>query len=262
MSLKLVVKRFSTVAFKSTHEVFNQARPLVNFNEFDSDPVLKAWVKRCKNMNDSDVDMLSKYGAICGSEVHIKNCLLAEKNPPVLRQFDQYGCRIDVVDFHQAYHDIMAQGRTIALSVVVGNAILLLNIGLNAGAASYGYEKNVPGSHMMRSLIYYMTTQTEPGHCCPITMTASAIPSLLNSTGFGEYLSKLCISGYDPRNVPISEKNCITAGMSMTEKQGGSDVRSNTTMAVPANPSHIGEGKGYYLTGHKVQFILYLSIVF
>jgi putative acyl-CoA dehydrogenase len=83
-------------------------------------------------------------------------------------------------------------------------------------------------------------------------MTAAAVPSLLNDSWSKEYLLKLCTPGYDPRDVPVSEKTSITAGMSMTEKQGGSDVRSNTTIATPQNPAHIGPGSSYLLTGHKV----------
>jgi putative acyl-CoA dehydrogenase len=94
----------------STHEVFNQGKLLVNFNQFDSDPALCSWVSKHMKISNNDLQMLKDRGKVCGSEAHIKHCLAAEKNPPVLRQFDQYGRRIDVVDFHQSYHEIMSQG--------------------------------------------------------------------------------------------------------------------------------------------------------
>ena len=95
----------------------------------------------------------------------------------------------------------------------------------------------------------YMMNQLEPGHCCPIVMTAAAIPVLKNKPAFEEWHKKLLVQEYDPENKPIQHKKGIVLGMSMTEKQGGSDVRANTTIAKAIDDK--GEGKGYLLTGHK-----------
>jgi len=223
----------------NTHEVFNQSTPLTNYNLFTSDPALLRGLKHFGNglldgCNILSYNLLKSYGAKCGSSEMIEQANLAEKHRPQLRQFDTFGRRIDVVDFHPAYHHLMRHGREV-------------------GVASYGYnnEKRDPDSHSTRAALLYLQNQVDPGVCCPLVMTNAAIPVLRNVPGCEELVEKLCHQGYDPRDVPISEKISITAGMSMTEKQGGSDVRANTTMAIPVTAGRAGEGSPYRLTGHK-----------
>jgi putative acyl-CoA dehydrogenase len=124
-----------------------------------------------------------------------------EKNRPTLRQFDHYGRRIDVADYHDSYHTLM-------------------NHGLENGCAAHGFKHNTAGSHVTRAALIYLENQIEAGHCCPIVMTAAAIPVLKRVPGFETHVQKLLSHKYDPRDVPMSEKEGITMGMSMTEKQG------------------------------------------
>ena len=218
-------RRFSV----STHTVFNQSTPLQNINVFKSDPAL---VDSVKVFGGTHTSLLNEYGYKSGRASLMLAADLAEKNKPVLRQFDNYGRRIDVVDYHDAYHNIMKHG-------------------LENGCAAHGFKHNIAGSHVSRAALIYMENQIEPGHCCPIVMTAAAIPVLKRVPGMQMYVDKLLSQKYDSRDIPMSEKTGITMGMSMTEKQGGSDVRANTTTAVPTTAIN-GTENGYLLTGHKV----------
>jgi putative acyl-CoA dehydrogenase len=231
MAAQQVSQTLSRTA-RATHTVFNQSTYLTNYNVFKSDPslqiALKAWggdnFKSCE-------DNVVKYGKACGDETTIQHAETADKNKPIFHQFDKFGRRIDVVEYHPSYHALMDRA-------------------LTAGCASHGYNSTQIGSHVVRCALGYMETQTESGHSCPITMTFSAIPALRKHKGYEEWVKKLCNQGYDPRNVPISEKKYVTIGMSMTEKQGGSDVRINTTIATPLSSS-AGNGAPYSITGHK-----------
>ena len=221
-----------------THEIFNQSKSFVNVNIYDSDPSIKRSIAAFTKNDSSTIDMLHRHGKLCGSDHMIETGILAERNRPTLRQFDTFGHRIDVVDFHPSYHELMKLAKEV-------------------GTASYGYnnEASSEDSHVVRSALSYLQGQVDPGHGCPITMTNAAIPVLARIPGCEDLVKKLCHQSYDPRDVPMSEKISITAGMSMTEKQGGSDVRANTTMATPVDSSKKGQGNGYYLTGHKVSSI-------
>ena len=212
----------------STHTVFNQSKALVSFNVYKSDPAL---TESMKTFCAVDLPMINDFGIKCGSPQLMYASEVAEKNKPVLRQFDIYGRRVDVVDYHDAYHTIMKHG-------------------IENGCAGYGFKHGTPGSQVTRAAIIYMENQLEAGHCCPITMTAAAIPVLKKTVGTEQFVEKIYSQSYDPRDIPVSEKTGVILGMSMTEKQGGSDVRANTTTAVPV----AGEGdNAYHLTGHKVR---------
>lgn len=178
--------------------------------------------------------VLNNHGIHCGSSYMLQHSDLAEKNRPVLRQFDPYGRRIDIIDYHPSYHELMKYG-------------------LQVGSASYGYnnEKDDYNSHLTRAALIYMQNQLEPGHCCPIVMTSACVPVFSKLSFCEEWLKKCLVQDYDGSDKPIEEKNAITVGMSMTEKQGGSDVRANTTIAKPIDPSKIYPGAEYVLTGHK-----------
>lgn len=140
--------------------------------------------------------------------------------------------RVDVINYQDSYHSLMLAG-------------------LKAGVSGYGFAvSSTKGSHMTRAGLLYMQNQLEPGHCCPLVMTTAAIVPL-RKHGYDDLATKLSTFQYDPRSVPIEEKEAITAGMSMTEKQGGSDVRANTTTAQPEDPNLTGNGHAYRLTGHK-----------
>lgn len=218
----------------STHSVFNQSSPLQDINVFKSDAAL---VDSVKVFGGTHVNLLETFGVDSGSASLMHAAETAEKNRPTLRQFDNYGRRIDIAEYHDSYHTIMKHG-------------------LEHGCAGHGFKHNIPGSHVTRAALIYMENQVEPGHCCPIVMTAAAIPVLKRVPGMEQHVEKLISHKYDPRDVPISEKAGITMGMSMTEKQGGSDVRANTTTAIAATPQESAGGhNAYLLTGHKVSVI-------
>ena len=145
--------------------------------------------------------------------------------PPQLRLFDPGGRRLDEVAFHPAYHDLMA-------------------LGLGHGYAAIAWEKG-PGGHVAHSAMVYLMSQVEPGVCCPMTMTYAAVPTLRANEGISAlWTPRLVSRDYDPSVRPMERKSAVTLGMAMTEKQGGSDLRTNGTRAEP-------EGDAYRLTGHK-----------
>jgi putative acyl-CoA dehydrogenase len=224
LRLQIVKRQFSV----ATHEVFNQASLLGSYNMFRADPVMST----SQFIQPQYRNQVDQYGKLCGSSESVKHAMLAEKNKPVLQQFDIHGRRVDVIDFHASYHVLMSQA-------------------LKNGVSGYGHATDTPGSHITRAALIYIQNQLEPGHCCPLVMTTAAVPPL-KRWNMTEYVDKLCAFDYDPRDVPVEEKTAITAGMSMTEKQGGSDVRANTTMATPEDPTTIGNGAAYRLVGHKV----------
>jgi len=221
---RVLTRRSSTVA---THTVFNQSTPLQNINVFKSDPAL---VDSVKVFGGTHVPHLHEYGVRSGKDDIMSAAELAEKNKPTLRQFDNYGRRIDVAEYHDSYHTIMKHG-------------------LENGCAGHGFKHDTAGSHVSRAALIYMENQVEPGHCCPIVMTAAAIPVFKRAEGVQQYADQITSQQYDPRDVPMAQKAGITIGMSMTEKQGGSDVRANTTTAVPI----AGTDNAFSLTGHKVR---------
>lgn len=221
----------------ATHEVFNQPKPFLNIHLTQSDPTLRDGIKSMLGNRQFDWDHLNSFGAKSGTAEMFDHADKAEKNRPVLRQFDNYGRRVDVVDYHDSYHTLMKHG-------------------LENGAAGYGFKHATPGSQLMRASLIYLENQVEAGHCCPIVMTAAAIPCLQKVSHIPWikiFIDKLLSLKYDPRNLPIEQKEGVVIGMSMTEKQGGSDVRSNTTMAKPIEAGKTGIGASYSLVGHKVK---------
>ena len=142
--------------------------------------------------------------------------------PPVLRTHDRYGHRVDEAEFHPSYHALMA-------------------LGMKHGQHSIAWEGQ-PGGHVAHAAMLYMMYQVEAGVCCPLTMTYAATPALLNqpeATAF--WRDGVMSRSYDGRSIPAAEKAGLTIGMAMTEKQGGSDVRANTTRAVPRGRGGPGE---------------------
>jgi putative acyl-CoA dehydrogenase len=205
-----------------THEVLNQVPPLAGYDVAD-DPALAEAMRREGAGGESE---LHELGQRAGSAETQELARLANEHPPVLRTHDARGNRIDEVEFHPAWHELMA--------TAVGH-------GLHATP----WLDDAPGAHVGRAAKFYVWSQAEAGHGCPISMTYAAIPALRHEPGLAERFEPLLASrSYDPGPRAADRKAGLLAGMAMTEKQGGSDVRAGTTRAVPA-------GDGYLLTGHK-----------
>ncbi|ROO31722.1 isovaleryl-CoA dehydrogenase [Salinisphaera orenii] len=208
----------------ATHAVDNQPPPLVDYNAYSSDVALIDAVGR--EGGDWGRSRLEAYGAIAGGEL-VEIGFDANENPPALRTFDRYGQRIDEVDFHPAYHRSMQLAKAHGLHGLTWTA---------------GRD----GAQVVRSALFYLHNQMEAGTMCPITMTHACVPALRHAPALAErWLPGILADAYDPACRPIADKTGLTIGMGMTEKQGGSDVRANTTRAVPA-----GDGM-HLLTGHK-----------
>jgi putative acyl-CoA dehydrogenase len=212
----------------ATHDVTNQPRPLRDYNAFESDVVLKEAIAREGGTWAND--HLSAYGALVGGEM-IALGREANENRPRLKSFDPYGRRIDEVEFHPAYHRVMARG-------------------MEYGVHNFSWRNaNRTGAHVARAALLYMGYQAEAGSICPLTMTHAAVPALKHAPKIAEeWLPRLMGTAYDARSLPAAEKTACTIGMGMTEKQGGSDVRTNTTRATPR-----GDGS-YEIVGHKFFF--------
>lgn len=212
-----------------THAVFNQAPPLEEYNLFAGDDALREGARR--EGAGWALEDLDRYGRECGRPDVIELGFLANRYPPRFKPYDRFGHRVDEVDYHNAYHQLMDRA---------------LREGLHAAP----WKNPGPGAHVARATKYYLHSQVEGAHCCPVTMTFAVVPSLRLSSKLAEYwLPKVLAYGYDPRNVSYDDKQALTLGMGMTEKQGGSDVRANTTTAEPMGPDDTGEV--YELTGHK-----------
>jgi putative acyl-CoA dehydrogenase len=211
--------------YHATHTVWNQPPPLVNYNVFTQDTALVESVMR--EGAGWAQERLSEIGAFAGSEEAIAWGCDANAYEPVLHTHDRYGQRLDEVSYHPAYHHLLQ--RAVA-----------------SGMHASSWRDGRPGSHVVRAVAFYLFAQVEAGHGCPISMTHAAIPVLRKQPGVAEdWLPGLLSLEYDPGLRPVREKKGLLCGMGMTEKQGGSDVRSNTTTAVP-------DGNGaYLLTGHK-----------
>lgn len=212
-----------------THTVENTPPVLENYNMFTGDVTLMEAVSR-EGAGWAQSD-LTEYGRSCGSDEWIARGIEANRVRPVLETHDRYGHRIDQVVFHPAYHELMSS-----------------SLAQGLGGAPWADPK--AGAHVARAAGCYMTSQVEAGHHCPITMTFASVPTLLKQPDLAdEWLPKVLSTGYDPRNVPHTEKAAVTIGMAMTEKQGGSDVRRNSTRAFPVGRP--GPGRAYELVGHK-----------
>jgi putative acyl-CoA dehydrogenase len=208
-----------------THEVLNQPPPLEGYDVFAADAALVEATER--EGAGWAVEDLSALGRLAGSPEAIAWGFEANRHTPELRTHDRFGNRVDEVAYHPAYHELM--------QVSVGHGL--------AGAA---WAVDRPGAHVARAAGFVTWSQVDPGHFCPVSMTYSVVPALRHEPDLaGEWEPRLVARAYDPRNVPAPEKPGVLAGMGMTEKQGGSDVRANTTRAEPA-----GDGS-WLLTGHK-----------
>ncbi|HZW13434.1 MAG TPA: acyl-CoA dehydrogenase family protein [Noviherbaspirillum sp.] len=215
--------------FAETHEVKNQPKPLEDYNLYGEDVALQEAVLR--EGGAWAQDELQAFGALTGSRELIELGFQANENKPVLHTHDRYGNRVDEVRFHPGYHRLM-------------------QISIEHGLHSSHWSDPKDGAHVARAAKFYMQSQVEAAHCCPITMTSAAIPALrLQPEVAAQWEQKILARHYDWRNVPDAQKEGVTIGMAMTEKQGGSDVRANTTRALPLGSG--GPGQAYELVGHK-----------
>src|SRR5947209_10329411 len=212
-----------------THAVFNQVPPLEGIDVFSSNlPLVEAldregggWAR----------ERAAALGLEIGGDPQQLWGRLANENRPVLRTHDRYGHRIDEVEFHPAWHK-------------------LLKLGVEHELHSLPWTSEQPSAHTARAALYMTAMQAEAGFACPITMTFAVVPALRAQPELAaEWEPLVTATSYDPRLIPASEKGCAIAGMAMTEKQGGSDVRANTTTARALDGG--GAGGEYEITGHK-----------
>jgi len=212
-----------------THTVFNQTPPLDGVDVFSSNlPLVQAveregagWVR----------ERAAALGQLVGGAPQQSWGPLANENKPVLRTHDRYGNRIDEVEFHPAWHSLM-------------------KMGIEHELHSLPWTSDEPFAHTARAALYMTAMQAEAGFACPITMTFAVVPALRAQPELAaEWESRVTASTYDPRLVAPGEKPSAIAGMAMTEKQGGSDVRANTTVARALNGG--GAGGEYEIHGHK-----------
>jgi putative acyl-CoA dehydrogenase len=212
-----------------THEVVNQPYELADISLYDSDAALKEAVRR--EGAEWAGNSLAAFGAHAGAAATLELGALANKNPPELDTHDRYGRRVDLVRFHPAYHQLMTTS-------------------IEEGLHSSPWTEPREGAHVARAARYYMQAQVEAGHLCPITMTFASVAALKAEPAVARrWVETIEARIYDPRNIPADEKRGLTIGMAMTEKQGGSDVRANTTRAFSIGPD--GDAEAYELVGHK-----------
>jgi len=204
-----------------THEVTNQPFTRGDIDLWHGDPVLKHYATRF----GADATVLADFGKALGRDETREAGRIANRQLPELKTFDRAGRRIDEVDFHPAYHDLMA-------------------LGINAGYAAIPWQ-GAAGGHTTHAAMVHMQAGVEPGVSCPMTMTYAAVPVLAaNPAIAADWTPRLLTRSYDRASRPVWQKSGATIGMAMTEKQGGSDVRANSTTATE-------DGDGYRLRGHK-----------
>src|SRR5579864_4654802 len=204
----------------------NQVPPLTGYNLFLSDRTLAQAVER----EDAGWarEQITELGRLLGTEEAQRWGFEANENKPVLHTHDRFGNRRDEVVFHPAWHNLMRTSLANRLHCMP-------------------WEPARPGAHVARAALMMLTAQNEAGHTCPISMTFSAVASLREEPGLGaEWEPRILSSTYDSRFAPAQQKSGVLLGMGMTEKQGGSDVRANTTRA-----EKIGSSREYLITGHK-----------
>jgi putative acyl-CoA dehydrogenase len=207
-----------------THLVDNQPPEFAPRDLWRDDAALREALAR--EGGDAFADRIAAYGALAGDSLYALS-FDAHRDRPRLRTHDRFGQRIDRVEFHPNYHALMQAAA-------------------EHGVAGLSWTEPGPGAHVARAALSYLHHQVEPGTSCPLTMTHAAVPVLRREPALAEWADKAAAPRYDPRELPIADKAGVTLGMGMTEKQGGSDVRANTTTATP-----MSDGGEYLLAGHK-----------
>jgi putative acyl-CoA dehydrogenase len=216
-------------ASRETHRVFNQPQALEDYNLFDADRPLGEALRR--EGADWAEEQARELGAICGSRQTIRWGFEANERKPQLHTHDRSGNRIDEVEFDSSWHELM-------------------RIGVGHGLHAAPWREPRPGAHVARATQFMLLMQAESGVGCPISMTYSAIPALRMQPDVADDWEESFLSlDYDERFAPVEGKSGALCGMAMTEKQGGSDVRANTTTAAPLAGG--GPGGEYEIVGHK-----------
>jgi putative acyl-CoA dehydrogenase len=212
-----------------THDVDNQPPPLAPYDAYATDvPLREALARDGAAWAEAQV---AAYGPIAGGEAMALG-VAANEHKPTLRAYDQSGHRTDDVEFHPAYHRLM-------------------ELAIEHGVTGFAW-RNVrhEGAHVARAALMYLHYQADQGTSCPLTMTYACVPALEQQPNLGrEWVLRAIAPAYDGRSIPATAKSGNTIGMGMTEKQGGSDVRTNTTRATPV--ADTGAGQLYELVGHK-----------
>lgn len=217
----------SNAFWAETHQVENQPLALCNYPMASGDSALVEILARSDHPMPVDI---ARFGDWCGNEHAQQLGHDANRHKPEFFSHDRRGERIDEIRFHPAYHELMATA-------------------CREGLHSHHWQGGAH-AHLSRAAKYYLMAQVDAGHGCPITMTAAAIPALRHDEKLYQHFSgKILHHSYDPSNIPDSKKASVTVGMAMTEKQGGSDVRSNSTLAHYDGRDELGER--YLLSGHK-----------
>jgi putative acyl-CoA dehydrogenase len=222
-----------------THEVFNQSTPFADVNLFTANKPLQDALAALHPAYDRA--HFHALGAEVGSQAMQAQARLANLHGPVLHTHDRQGRRVDQVEFHPAYHALMSGA---------------LKHGLHGTPWSRSY-----GAHIERAAAFMLFTELEPSVLCPVSMTYAVTPALRGNSQVAEaWMPKITSTQYDPRFLPVEQKTAVTLGMGMTEKQGGSDVRANTTRA--EFDADTPWGRAYRITGHKWFFSAPMSDAF
>lgn len=217
------------IAHRPPDEVFNQPPPLENYNLFEHDQPLRAALHR--EGGGWAEATAQEYGAVLGQAATLRLGELANRYLPTLRTHDRFGHRVDEVDYHPAWHELM-------------------QLGIGRGCHALPWQQPQPGVHVARGVLMMLRHQVEEGASCPLTMTFAVVPSLrLQPELAAQWEPRVLSHQYDARFLPVEQKHGALFGMAMTERQGGSDVQANTTHAQPLGPG--GPGAAHLLTGHK-----------
>lgn len=214
---------------KQTHEVLNQPPFIEPYDLFATDPILGEVIE--SHGANWAREKIAEYGKLAGGPL-MELGFQANEHKPVLKTHDRYGHRINYVEFHPAYHELMRTA-------------------IHYGIPSLPWRAPRRGAHVARAALEYLHNQAESGTGCPLTMTFACVPALKKQVNlFKQWEPKIFSTEYDGDNKPWTQKSGVTLGMWMTEKQGGSDVRANSTQAHPLG-TRSGPGESYELVGHK-----------
>lgn len=212
----------------ATHDVRNQAAAAAGFNAFTQDEALGAVVAKCAPWA---ADRCARLGALAGDETVQDAARLANEHEPRLRTHDRYGHRIDWVEFHPAWHQLM-------------------HLAFSHEVHSLAWTARQPSAHLARATLSYLWNQVENGVGCPTGMAYAAVAGFAGRPEFALWRDRTLQADYDPRRLPLTSKRAAVIGYAMTEKQGGSDLRETQTTARALGPAE-GGGEAYRITGHK-----------
>lgn len=218
-----------TPDYAHTHQVLNQPEPLTDYNAYNADRVLQFWIKAFDG--EWGRHQLQKYGKLVGTTLQQAG-FEANKFKPEFTPHDRFGHRVDQVDYHPAYHQLMSHA-------------------IAAKHHCLPWVDTRKGKHVVRAGLCFLHTQADPGSGCPLTMTFASVAALKHQKALADsWTPKIVSTHYDPSNKPYYQKKGLTIGMAMTEKQGGSDVRANSTVAYPMG-SDSANIPIWELIGHK-----------